>query len=366
METVKKLLINHSDPGLAEKLLALIHKSGKKSMRLMEVCGTHTAAFSKTGIRSLLPATVAIIPGPGCPVCVTPAYIIDRAICLAKEKKVTLLTFGDMAAVPGSRESLLAARGHGASVEVVANPFLAVKKAEQERSRQYVFLACGFETTAPAVALAVQEAAAKKLENFSVLTALRRITPAISLVLSEGDIDGLICPGHVATVTGAREFAFVSEKYHKPAVIAGFEAVDILYAVWKLQEMNRHNVAGTLNAYGRFVRKEGNRRLKKLIQAVFQVEGASWRGLGELEQSGFRLLPEYARYDAEIKFALHRERVPETRCACSAVLRGAITPPECPSFAGDCTPGRPRGPCMVSAEGSCAVYYRYEGVQTVG
>lgn len=355
----------YSDPALARKLLSLIKENAGQKTRIMEVCGTHTAAFSRTGLRTLLPSSLSVIPGPGCPVCVTPAHVIDQAIGLAREEGVTLLTFGDMAAVPGSRESLLAARGRGAAVEVVASPFAAVRKAEEHSSRQYVFLACGFETTAPAVAMAVLEAKDRGLNNFSVLSALRRIAPAISAVLREGGIDGLICPGHVAAVTGAREFAFVSEKYRVPAVVAGFEAVDLLHAVWKLQEMIRHNSPQTVNAYRRFVRERGNRRLQRIVHSVFSVADACWRGIGELEGSGFKLLPAYARFDAEKKFALQSEPAAETSFQCAAVLRGAITPPECPSFANACTPGRPRGPCMVSAEGSCAVYYRYERVQTI-
>lgn len=352
------------DRVLVSGLLEAIRREAVDDLRLVEVCGTHTAAFSRSGLRRLLPQGIRVVPGPGCPVCITPIGLIDRACQLSGHSGVTVLAFGDMAAVPGSRGSLLEARAAGGRVRVVASPRAALQQAAAQPGQCFVFFACGFETTAAPVAAMLLEAKQEGIKNILVLSALRRIAPAIRAILGRSRIDGLICPGHVAAIIGAKAFDFIPRKFAVPAVVAGFEPVDLLLAVWYLLRSCRDNKKKLVNAYSRAVSAAGNHQAQALLSRVFSTVPANWRGLGSMAASGFTLQPEFEEYDALARFGPVDESgiKDDAGCRCGQVLRGEILPPGCEHFASVCTPGMPLGPCMVSSEGSCAVYYRYERV----
>ncbi len=358
----------YHDPSLVQRVMSAIGaETPLGGLRLMEVCGTHTAAFSASGLRGKLSDQIRLVSGPGCPVCVTPISFLDAAVELAEQGGLTLLTFGDMAAVRGSSHSLWEAKALGARVRVVTTPTAALALAAREPGEEFVFLACGFETTAPAVAAMVLDTQAVGAANLSILCALRKIGPAIRAVLESGTaLDGLICPGHVAAVTGAAAFSFVPEEFSVPAVVAGFEPLDLALAVWHLARLCKQDRAELVNAYRRVVKSGGNKTAKSLTARVFRTADAGWRGLGKITDSGLTLRPELHRLDAVEKYGLSlEEKEKDNVCHCSDVLRGAILPDECPGFGRSCTPLQPLGPCMVSREGSCSVYWRYERRETV-
>jgi hydrogenase expression/formation protein HypD len=328
----------------------------------MEFCGGHTHAILRFGLPSLLPETVDLRSGPGCPVCVTSATDLDHAIALAQVPDVILTTFGDMIRVPGSRTSLAQAKAGGADVRVVYSPLDALQVARQNRDRPVVFLGVGFETTAPMVASAVLAAQAEGLENFTVFSAHKLTPPATVAILDAGELalDGIIGPGHVTTIIGSSAWRFLPEDYRIPCAIAGFEPLDLLRAILTLVTMAEEQNPEVSNAYPRSVRPEGNPAAQQAIEAVFEVADAEWRGFGTIPLSGLRVREAYAPFDAARAFPVE---VPPAReppgCRCGDVLRGVLTPPECALFAKACTPQRPIGPCMVSAEGACAAYHRY-------
>ena len=349
------------------ELLNAIRALPVGNVKLMEVCGTHTMAIAKSGIRSLLPENVQLLSGPGCPVCVTPAETMDAVFELAKRPCVTIASYGDMIRVPGSRrgESLQRERALGARVEIVYSPVDAVELAKSAPEREVVFLGVGFETTAPGTAAAVLTAREEGVKNFSVWSMLKSVEPALrALIASPGfDVQGFICPGHVASVIGAQGFEFLPREYGIPAVVAGFEPEEILLAVYRLLKQLADGEARVENCYERAVRREGNLLAQRLLGDCFALRRDSWRGLGDIDRSGFGLKAELSDFDAERKLGIKPAgRSAPTACRCGDVICGRLSPQACPMFGKVCTPEDPVGPCMVSSEGACAAAYKYQRV----
>lgn len=356
-------LARYRDRELVERVARSIREVGVEGkVRIMHVCGTHEQVISHYGLRSLLPDNVEVIAGPGCPVCVVPAREVDEAVELALRRRVILATFGDMYRVPGSRMSLAEAKAHGADVRVVYSVRDAVKIAEENPSRQVVFFAIGFETTAPTTA---SELVAGPPRNFSVLVSHRLIPPVMELLLgvAETYFDGFICPGHVATIIGTRPFKLFPEAYRMPTVIAGFEPLDIMVAVKHVVDQVAKGEARLVNEYRRSVRDEGNPKALKLMEEVFEVCDGHWRGIGRVPHSALRLKDSFREYDARERFKVEVGPSRDLRpgCSCHLVLTGRLNPTECPLFAKACTPRTPHGPCMVSSEGTCNIWFRHGG-----
>ena len=336
----------------------------ERPLRVMEICGTHTMAIAKAGLRSLLAPGVRLVSGPGCPVCVTPAGAIDAVLALSEQPGVVVASYGDLLRVPGSArgDTLLRRRALGSGVMTVYSPLESVEAAAKDPARQYVFLGVGFETTAPGTAACLLEAAGRGLANFSVLCLLKRTEPALRALIAAPDfaVDGFLCPGHVAAVTGAEAFRFLPQEYGLPAVVSGFEAGDILYSVWRLAKMRAEGRPGLENEYTRLVRGGGNPAAQTAIDRVFAPAASLWRGLGEIPESGYAIRPEFAPWDAAKKFAIRPAPAADLPgCRCGAVIRGVCAPQSCPLFGKACTPADPVGPCMVSGEGACAAAYKY-------
>ncbi len=345
--------------GLVESIRELVPDGGAT---LMEVCGTHTVAIARNGIRTLMPEGVRLASGPGCPVCVTSNHDIDKIIALARVEGVTIATFGDMTRVPGSTSSLLAEQAAGRSVEIVYSPLDALKLAQENPDRQIVFVGVGFETTTPLVAMAVKRAKAAGLDNFSVYGAHKSMPGALEVIINDPElkVDALILPGHVSTIIGVEPYRFLAEKYGVPGVITGFEPVDVLQGIAMIMRQLHEGRADIEIAYSRGVMAEGNPVALAAIDEVFETCSSTWRGLGEIPGSGYRIREEYAEFDAMRRFAPEVEPTVEHKgCRCGDVLRGVMPPNECPLFRTVCSPENPVGPCMVSSEGSCAAYYRY-------
>lgn len=333
-----------------------------RPVRLMEVCGTHTMVAFRSGLRSLLPHEVSLISGPGCPVCVTPDGYIDAAVGLSRRPGVTITTFGDLVRVPGSDSSLEQERARGAAVEVVYSPLDALTRARERPDCQVVFLAVGFETTVPGVALVVKTAGEEKLSNFSILCALKTMPAPMRALATGGEvaIDGFLCPGHVSVVTGAGAFAFLAREFGLPCVVTGFEDVDLLMGVCMLLRQLAEGRAEVEIEYSRAVTWEGNREAQRVMTEVFAEADTEWRGLGVIPASGLRLRERYAQFDAALRFGVELSGGGAPRgCRCGDVLRGLVAPPDCPFFDRSCTPAEPKGPCMVSSEGACAAHWRY-------
>jgi len=355
----------YRDPALARRLEAEIAQTAPtgRRLKLMEVCGGHTHTIYRHGIADLLPGSIELVHGPGCPVCVIPMGRLDDAIALAEDEGVVLTTFGDMLRVPGGRGSLLEAQARGADVRIVYSPLDALRIARESPGRQVVFFAVGFETTAPSTALTLLRARAEGVENFSVFANHVLVMPAIRAILESRDVDldGLIGPGHVSTVIGTRPYAPVASEYGRPLVVSGFEPLDILQSVLMVVRQLAEGRAEIENQYTRVVRPEGNPRALAAIDETMEVRDTfEWRGLGWIPRSALRLRPAFEAHDAERRFALAGARVEDPKaCQCDEVLRGAIKPWECKVFGTACTPESPIGTCMVSAEGACAAYYAY-------
>ena len=335
----------------------------------MEICGGQTHAILRYGLDELLPETVTLIHGPGCPVCVTDSAVIDKAQRIAEQPEVILCSFGDMLRVPGSSRDLLSVRAAGADVRTVYSPLDAVNIAAANPDRQVVFLAVGFETTAPAVAMAVKQARAQNLGNFSILSAHVLVPPALELILASSDsrINGVIAAGHVCTVMGWREYEPLAAQYHVPIVVTGFEPLDLMQGLYRCLRQLELGRAEVENQYVRSVRREGNPAAQAVMRELFKIVPRHWRGIGEIPNSGLGLNDEYRNFDAEIKFK-HlvggKTRLvgdAEKICIAGLVLQGARKPTDCPAFGGACTPDRPLGAPMVSSEGACAAYFRYKG-----
>lgn len=350
------------DPKLARGLIETIHRLAPEHATLMEVCGTHTVAIARNGIRDLMPEGLRLASGPGCPVCVTCNRDIDTVIALARIPNVTITTFGDMTRVPGSTSSLLAEQAAGRSVEIVYSPLDALAFAKAHPEREVVFVGVGFETTTPLVAMAIKRAKAMGLSNFTVFAAHKNMPGALELLVGDPtlELDALILPGHVSTIIGAEPYRFLAEKYGIPGVITGFESVDVLQGIAMLVRQLHEGRAEIEIAYARGVMPEGNPVALAAIDEVFETCTATWRGLGDIPGSGYRIRDEFADFDAVRRFEPDVEPTRDPKgCRCGDVLRARIAPNECPLFRTVCTPENPVGPCMVSSEGSCAAYYRY-------
>jgi hydrogenase expression/formation protein HypD len=355
----------YRDPAAVSVVTQEIREAARRPWTLMEVCGGQTHSILKFGLDELLPDTVRFVHGPGCPVCVTPLEMIDRAVAIAARPDVVFCSFGDMLRVPGSRADLLSVKARGGDVRIVYSPLDALKVARLNRDRKVVFFAVGFETTAPANAMAVHRAAAEGLLNFSVLVAHVLVPPALEALFAAPDapgyIQGLLAPGHVCVVTGYRDYEEVARRHRVPIVVTGFEPLDILRGVLGAVRLLEAGDARVVNAYPRAVRREGNPDALRMIGDVFVVSDRKWRGLGEIPRSGYALAERYARFDAEKIFAVEglSAREPE-ECRAGLVLQGRIKPPQCPEFGTRCTPEHPLGATMVSAEGACAAYFHYK------
>jgi hydrogenase expression/formation protein HypD len=351
---------------LLPELAAQTDRLGRK-LRFMEVCGTHTVSFSKTGVRQVLAEHVELISGPGCPVCVTDQTDIDHMIAFAQQPGVIVATFGDMMKVPGSSSSLYRQRAEGADVRVVYSPSQAVEIARENPDRQVIFLGVGFETTAPSIALSIKKAAREGVGNYFVYAAHKLTPPALQALLADPThlLDGFVLPGHVSVIIGRRGWTLL-ESLNQPAVIGGFEPVDLLVSVYHLVREMAKPARAVVNNYPRIVREEGNLRAQAVLAEVFAVTDAAWRGFGTLPASGLRLAPAYGAFDATAAIPVEK---PSTRvakgCRCGEVVKGKESPLDCALFGRACTPENPLGPCMVSTEGACSIYYQYERGESV-
>jgi len=350
------------DPAIAKGLIDAINATGTGPVKIMEVCGTHTVSIAKNGLRAVMPERVTLLSGPGCPVCVTANEDIDVAIELAKQPDVVVTTFGDMMKVPGSYSSLAKEKAEGRDVRIVYSPLDALVMAQNEPEKQVVFIAVGFETTAPLIAAAILRAKESGLENFSVFSAHKTVPAALEALINdpEVEIDAFILPGHVSTIIGSRPYEFLAEQYRVPGVITGFEPVDVLQGVYMILKQLEEGRAEIEIAYHRGVMPEGNPTARAMVERVFEPEDADWRGIGVIPGTGLRIREEFAHYDAVRRIPV---TPPEPKaikgCQCGEVLRGITLPFECRLFGRACTPEHPIGPCMVSSEGSCAAYYRF-------
>lgn len=357
------------DPKLGRELIAGIHDIAPRALaacnghiNLMEVCGTHTVALARNGIRSVLPEGVKLISGPGCPVCVTANEDIDTVIALSRIPGVILTTFGDMTRVPGSTSSLNEEKAAGHDIRICYSPLDSLRIAADNPDREVVFVGVGFETTTPLIASAIKRAKAQGLENFSVFAAHKTVPHTLEVLVNDPEVDitALILPGHVSTIIGRKPYEFLAREYGIPGVIMGFEPVDLLSGILMLLRMLADGEPQVVNDYRRCAMEDGNPAAQAAIDEVFEPCDATWRGLGLISQSGYALRPEYAAFDAAKKFSPDVEPTVEPRgCRCGDVLRGVISPKECPLFAKVCSPEHPVGPCMVSSEGSCSAFYKY-------
>jgi len=360
-----KHLDEFRDPSLAAGLLHEIADRARRPMTIMEVCGGQTHAIIRYGLDRLLPENVTLLHGPGCPVCVTPVELIDAAISISRRPGTILCSFGDMLRVPGSAGDLLAARAAEGDVRVVYSPLDSLRTAEENPGREVVWFAIGFETTAPANALAIHQAAEMGLKNFSVLSAQVLIPPAMAGLVASGEtgIDAFLAAGHVCTIAGFSDYEKLTSEYNIPVVITGFEPLDILQGIMMAVRQLQEGRSRLENQYTRAVREEGNPSALALVDRVFRVVDRRWRGLGMIPRSGLALHDKYAAYDAARKFApMVSSSDTSPVCISGSILRGRKKPPDCPAFAVDCTPEHPLGATMVSSEGACAAYYRYRGV----
>jgi hydrogenase expression/formation protein HypD len=360
-----RFIEEYRDAAPAQALARAIRRITTRPWTLMEVCGGQTHAIVRFGVDQLLPEAVTLVHGPGCPVCVTPIELIDAAVDIAARRDVVFCSFGDMLRVPGSAADLLAVKARGGDVRIVYSPLDALKIAKTEPAKQVVFFAVGFETTAPANAMAVYRARREGITNFSVLVAHVLVPPAMEAILSSRDnrVQGFLAAGHVCAVMGYTEYEPLASRYRVPIVVTGFEPVDILQGVYLCVKQLEEGRAEVENQYVRAVRRDGNAAAQELVREVFRVERRMWRGIGEIPHSGLALRDEYGALDALRRFDLGAAGVVEpSECISGLVLRGVKKPTNCPAFGTRCTPERPLGAPMVSSEGACAAYYRYRGV----
>ncbi len=356
-----KYVDEYRNKEIAQKILRQVKSLSKKKINLMEVCGTHTVNIFRNGIKKMLPTNINLISGPGCPVCVTPIRYIDEIIALSRESDFIITTFGDMIKVPGSTSTLEKEKANGSDIRVVYSTLDALEVARNNPSKKIVFMGVGFETTSPTIASAVLKAQKDEINNFTVLSVAKIISPAMKALLDgkEVNIDGFICPGHVSAIIGSKPYNFITTQYKVPCVICGFEPLDILQSIYMLVKQIEDGRAEVEIQYERVVKPEGNKIALDKIKEVFKVVNSDWRGIGNIPLSGLEIKDKYGKFSAR-KFEVEIEETKESRgCRCGEVLRGVITPHECPLFRGVCTPENPQGACMVSTEGTCAAYYKY-------
>jgi len=367
-----KFIDEYRDSRLARGLANRIAQRSTRKITLMEFCGGHTHAILKHGIRQMVPEAVEMRSGPGCPVCVTATADLDKAIALSRLPDVIIATFGDMMRVPGSYSSLQQSKAAGADIRVVYSTMDALELAKANYGRPVIFVGIGFETTAPTIAAAILAARREGIKNFYVLS-LGKLTPPVMKALLDADglrLDGIVCPGHVSVIIGSRPYEFIARDYRVACVISGFEPLDILLSIDKLVEQIEHDRPAVEIAYARGVKPAGNEKAREIMENVFEVADARWRGIGTIPASGLKIRTEYERFDADKAFPVGPEqplREPEG-CRCGDVIRGSAKPVECNLFGKACTPETPVGPCMVSGEGACAAYHQYglpENLQTL-
>lgn len=356
--------MNSADESRTARALAVeireICLKTSQPLRFMEVCGTHTMAVHAAGLKSFFPENLSLVSGPGCPVCVTEKRFIDQAILIGKSHDACLATFGDLVRVPGSFGSLATFRSEGGMVRVVYSPMDAIEIAAAVSPRPTVFLGVGFETTIPTIAATLKTALARGTEKLFVLPAFKTIHPPLRILAAKEGLHGFLLPGHVSAIIGSDCYNYLSRDFHKPGVVAGFEPLDILLAMKDLVRMAVDRAPAIVNDYRRVVRTDGNPIARAIVDEVFEVSDASWRGLGLIPGSGLALKGEYTRFDAAAHFPVEvPEAKDDPRCLCAAILTGAKTPDRCGLFGKECTPEDPIGPCMVSSEGTCAAYYKY-------
>jgi len=357
-----KFLSEYRDRERVEQLLHEISRVTTRPWKIMEVCGGQTHGLVKNGILEMLPEKITMVHGPGCPVCVTPASVIDEAIEISKKENVVLASFGDMIRVPGTKESLLQAKARGADVRVVYSPLDAIQIAQQEKDKQIVFFGVGFESTAPAIALSVIQAKQLGLTNYFVLASHVLVPPAMEALLSdpENTVDAFLAAGHVCTIMGEKEYYPIAEKYHTPIVITGFEPVDLLQGILMAVQQLENGEAIVQNQYSRMVQTEGNASAQSLMKQVFETCNREWRGIGTIPLSGLEVNEDYSAFDARRHFSINFSSTQEiTECMAGEILRGILKPVQCPHFGNRCTPEHPMGAPMVSSEGACAAYYHY-------
>ena len=363
-----KYLHEFRDPAKAQALLKQIEKITRqlaptRPIKIMEICGGHTHAIFKSGLESLLPEAIELVHGPGCPVCIMPRGKLDEAIAIAQNPDVILTTFGDAMRVPGSKQNLLQAKALGADIRLVYSPLDSLKIAKANSDKAIVFFGIGFETTAPSTALTVLQAEKEGIKNFSLFCNHVRVVPAMEALLENPDLqlDGFVGPGHVSMVIGTEPYEIIAKKYHKPLVVAGFEPLDVLQALWMVLQQLAEGRCEIENQYTRLVQNSGNAIALNAMNQVFKVrEQFEWRGLGDIPQSGLKMRPEYADFDAEVKFPVSYQPVADHKaCQCGEILKGVLKPWQCKVFGTACTPENPIGACMVSSEGACAAYYKY-------
>lgn len=348
---------------LIKRFLEEINNYPNGEINIMEVCGTHTQSISKFGIRELVEPKINLISGPGCPVCVTSEEYIDAAIEILKDDKVVLATFGDMMKVKGSKENLIEQREKGKNIRIIYSPLDSINLAEENKDKEVVFLAVGFETTAPIIALTIKAAKERNIRNISFFIGIKRMEPILHRILRDDklNIQGLICPGHVASVMGADYFKFIVEEYNIPAVVTGFNELDIIGAIYFLTQEQSKNKKTFKNLYKSCVTSKGNLKGNQIIKEVFSYCDSEWRGIGSIGSSGFLLKEDYKNYDAIKKFKISLKKDNNKNCVCSEILLGKMRPINCEFFGRLCTPENPVGPCMVSNEGACSIFYKYNG-----
>ena len=355
------------DLSLVQEIVRRMQQLGPQPATIMEVCGTHTMAVARFGLKALLPPQVKLLSGPGCPVCVTASEDLDAFLALGKMPRTILTSFGDMLRVPGTETSLERERAEGVEVRLVYAPLDAVDLAKENPGKQVIFFAVGFETTMPATALALKAAAAENLDNFSVFCVHKTMPAALHALLTGGavKISGLLLPGHVTTIIGAAAYNFIPQEFHIPGAVAGFEPLDVLLGIDSILRQLHEGTAFVDNVYPRAVKVSPNPRAQELLREVFAPTAATWRGLGMIPESGVKIRDKYTSFDARARFPEVLAQLPPPRpspCQCGEVLRGTLPPQDCRQFAQTCTPSHPLGPCMVSNEGACAAVYRYERV----
>jgi hydrogenase expression/formation protein HypD len=357
-----KHIQEYRDAEISQKLIKKIKSISKNKVRLMEVCGTHTVSIFRSGIRSILPETISLLSGPGCPVCVTDQAEIDAFIELARIDDVIIATFGDLMRVPGTKSSLQKESADGRDIRVVYSTFDALEIAKKYPDKNVVFLGVGFETTAPTIAAAIYSAAGTDITNFSVISAHKLVPPALEalMALKEVRIDGFILPGHVSVIIGLKAYQPFFDHHQVPCVVSGFEPVDILQAVALLVEMIESRSPGLDNVYTRAVTVGGNTKAQEMLDEIFEPADVCWRGIGMIPQSGLKIREQFSALNAQELFDVHVVDAQTPKgCACGEILIGTKTPPECALYKKACTPMDPVGPCMVSTEGTCAAYYKY-------